>query len=29
VKITYSGGAAVRSGSNFKTLGVAWQFQWF
>jgi len=29
VKIAYSGGASVRSGSNFRTVVVAWQFQWF
>jgi hypothetical protein len=29
LKIAYSGGASVRSGSNFKSVNVAWQFQWF
>jgi hypothetical protein len=29
VKIAYSRGATARFGSNFSTLGVAWQFLWF
>lgn len=29
LKIIYSRGAVVRSGQNFSTLGVAWQFLWF
>jgi len=29
LKIAYSQGATARSGSNFSSLGVAWQFRWF
>jgi hypothetical protein len=29
MKISYSTGASIRSGSDFKTVAVAWQFQWF
>jgi hypothetical protein len=29
LKVSYSAGATARTGSNFDTLGVAWQFVWF
>jgi hypothetical protein len=29
LKVAYSAGATARTGSNFDTLGVAWQFVWF
>jgi hypothetical protein len=29
LKVAYSAGATARTGSNFDTLGVAWQFLWF
>ena len=29
LKVSYSAGATARTGSNFDTLGIAWQFVWF
>lgn len=29
LKVAYSAGATARTGSNFDTIGVAWQFVWF
>jgi hypothetical protein len=29
LKVAYSAGATARTGSNFDTIGVAWQFRWF
>jgi hypothetical protein len=29
LKVAYSTGASVRTGADFKTLGVAWQYVWF
>jgi hypothetical protein len=28
-KVSYSAGATARTGSNFDTIGVTWQFRWF
>jgi hypothetical protein len=29
IKLSYSGGASARVGSNFRTVGVAYQVLWF
>jgi hypothetical protein len=29
LKLTYSDGAVVRIGGDFRTLGLAWQYAWF
>jgi hypothetical protein len=29
LKMAYSAGATARTGSNFDTIGIAWQFRWF
>jgi hypothetical protein len=29
LKVSYSAGATARTGSNFDSIGVAWQFRWF
>ena len=29
LKVAYSAGATARTGSNFDTIGIAWQFRWF
>jgi hypothetical protein len=29
LKVAYSAGATARTGSNFDSISVAWQFRWF